>query len=162
MPIDRLTIIQKALERLGVEVWHSVRYANDTGTCLRCVSGTMVMVPDDASVPYFMQADGAEELKERVDPLFEQLMAEAVEAHAAGGARAALLSAAEDLYQEGYDAGYEAALASARGVFEAVILGKFGAMPQSLSTRIHEASFADMSRWAARIQHVRHVTALIT
>lgn len=161
MTIDRLAIMQKVLTQLGAEVWHSTRYANDTGTCLRCVTGTMVMVPDDPSRPYFLQADGAEELQAQVDPLFDVFAAEAADDINAGGPRAALLAAADALHEQGYEAGYEAALVMARDVFEKVVLGKYGALPPAVSSRIHQASFADLARWAERMAHVQHATALI-
>jgi len=146
MTIDRAKIMQTALDELGVKVWQSIRYANDSGTCLRCATGTMVMVPDDPGEPYFFQADGAEELKARVEPVFERLADEAAGALIAGGARASLLAAGDALFQEGYDAGYEAALTEARVVFEKLVLGKYGALPPALSARIHQASFTDMAR----------------
>lgn len=162
MAVNRLEIMHKVLERLGVEVWRTLRYGNDTGTCIRTVSGTMVMVPDDPNTPYFMQASGADELKALADPVFETLYAEAMETASAAGARSALLAAADALYQEGYDAGYLAATVAARQVFEAVVVGKYGAMPEALSARIRSASLEDMARWAARMPHARHATALIT
>jgi hypothetical protein len=161
MTMDRSKIMQRALEELGVEVWTSTRYANDSGTCMRCVTGTLVMVPDDPGKPHFFQADGAEELEARVNPVFERLADEAAGALRAGGPRAALLAAGDALFQEGYESGYEAALNEARVVFEKVVLGKFGALPPALSVRIQQASFADMAHWADRIAQVRHATALI-
>lgn len=158
---ERAEVMRRALAEVGVEVWHTTRYANDSGTCLRCVTGTMVMVPDDESRSCLFQADGADELRARVEPVFERLLAEAAETLLASGPRAALLAAGDALRREGYDAGYQAALDQAREVFEALMIARFGALPPAVSDRIRQASFADMHRWAQRAASVRHVTALV-
>lgn len=161
MTPDRAAIMRMALDEVGVEVGQHTRYANDTGTCLRCTTGTMVMVPDDASQPYFTQASGAEALQARLDPVFDRLWREAAETQVHRSARDALAAAGDALFHEGFDAGYQAALGEARKVFGRMIVAKFGAVPPSVSMRIQLASFDDMARWAARLSSVRHVTAVI-
>lgn len=159
MKIDRAAIIAGALETLEVGVWRTTRYANDTGTCLWCQSGALVMVPDDAQMEWFCQAKGGEALFEKLSPLVEPLLAEAAEkativaeSRAAGlaamsPAQRALLDLGEQLRREGYDE----AIAEARLMFANIMQSKFGQLPPTVRARIDQAQFYQLQRWSQRI-----------
>jgi len=159
MQFDRTPIIVDGLKALGVGVGRSTRYANDTGTCLWCANGALVMVPDDPEKPWFCQAKGADELLEQLTPLVEPRLAKAA-ADAAVAADAiasniasmtsgqrALIQLGDQLRQEGY----EEALVESREMFAAIMRGKFGSLPPPVEQRIRRADFSQLHRWSKRL-----------
>ncbi|MEZ4436709.1 MAG: hypothetical protein R3F65_30285 [bacterium] len=159
MVIDRVGILTEVLGGVDVTVWRVTRYANDTGTCLWCSTGTLVMVPDDDALDWYCQASDAEALTARIEPAVTaaitaaRLRSDAI----AEGARATLdalspaarelLRLADALRREGYEEG----LAAARRLFTTVVRGRFGHLPPPVEQRIAGAGFADLERWSERV-----------
>lgn len=159
MAIDRVGILTDALGGVDVTVWRVTRYANDTGTCLWCSTGTLVMVPDDEALDWYCQATGADELAARIEPTVTPAIAAARlrSAAIAEGARASLdaLSPATRELIRLTDAirreGYEEGLVAARRLFTTIVRGRFGHVPPPVEQRIAGAEFADLERWSERV-----------
>lgn len=159
MASDRATLILGVLEELGVDVWRSTRYANNTGTCMWCSTGALVMVPDSDKLEWFAQAEGAEELQARMAPLVEARLTEAATQPygvlatdlqvdgASSPALRALVGLGEQLRREGYDE----ALGEARTMFVGIMRSKFGPLPPIIEHRIQSADFGQLQRWSERI-----------
>lgn len=159
MKIDRAAIIAEALEALDVGIWRRTRYANDTGTCLWCSTGSLVMVPDDEELEWYCQAEGSTELSPRLaaeaGPRLEAAARAAAEIAASAAAwrselspaQQALLAASEDLRREGFDEG----LSRARIMFAELMRSKFGPLPPMVEARIATADFHQLERWAGRL-----------
>lgn len=155
-PIDRTAIIIEALEALEVMPWRHTRYANDTGTCLWCDTGSLVMVPDDMALDWFCQATGAEELDARLRPEVEARISAAADAGeqaaSVGGqslsaSEVALLEVGGRIRQEGLDEG----LRRARVIFTRIMRGRFGELPAMVEQRIAVADFDQLERWSERV-----------
>lgn len=159
MEIDRVGILTEALGGVDVTVWRVTRYANDTGTCLWCSTGTLVMVPDDEALDWYCQATGADALTARIEPVVTPAIAAARLRSAASedGARAALdaLSPATRELMHLADAirleGYEEGLVAARRLFTTIVRGRFGHVPPPVEHRIAGAGFSDLERWSERL-----------
>lgn len=159
MPIDRLAIITQALEEIEESVWRTTRYANDSGTCLWCTDGTLVMVPDDLDLEWFCQAKGGDELQARLAPLVQprldeaartaELVTDALEANyaALSPAQRTLVELGEQLRREGYQEGLE----QARRMFAGIMRSKFGQLPPMVEMRIEHAEFHQLERWGERL-----------
>lgn len=169
MHFDRAAIIVDALTELSVGVGRSTRYANDTGTCLWCANGALVMVPDDPEQPWFCQAKGADELAERLTPVVEPRLAKAtadatIAADAIASDRAsmspgqrALLQLGDQIRQEGFDE----ALAESRQMFAAIMRGRFGSLPPLVERRIQTADFYLLHRWSTRLFTLPRATLVV-
>lgn len=160
MAIDRLAIITEALAEIEIEIWRETRYANNTGSCLWCNNGSLVMVPDDLDLDWFCQAKGAEALMEQLRPIVEAKLATAQPAVAAvlqsaeGGGegaadplRLALLNAGEALYAQGRDE----SLDRMRVIFTTIMRGRFKSLDPIIEQRIANASLEQIERWAERV-----------
>lgn len=157
---ERVEVFVEALRACDESVWQQTRYANDTGTCLWCSSGALVMVPDDPELEWFCQAKGSEALTERLAPLVADALGRLVErppeaAHPALGALTpatrALLTAAEAVQREARRDAEDEALDRVRGIFSQIVASKFGLLPPHVQQRINGASFDDIERWGRRI-----------
>jgi len=156
MTIDRAAIFAEALAAIGVVPWRTTRYANDTGTCFWCDTGTLVMVPDSMELDWYCQAKGAEELTPRLTPEVEARLEAASRAGPAATAEAgremsstdaALLGLANQIRREGFDE----ALGHARLMFEGIMESKFGPLPPMIRQRIAQADFNQLQRWSKRL-----------
>jgi hypothetical protein len=159
MAIDRVGIITEALTGHDVSIWRVTRYANDTGSCLWCSTGALVMVPDDDALDWYCQATGADELSARLQPTVAAALTAARERAGAVDALArtaldalspaarSLLKIADDLRREGYDDG----LVITRRLFATIVRGRFGTLPPPVEQRIATADFAQLERWSERI-----------
>lgn len=159
MAIDRVGIITEALTGHDVTVWRVTRYANDTGSCLWCSTGALVMIPDDEALDWYCQATGADELTIRLQPTVAAAFIAAREQADAVGeatrgaldalspAARSLLRVADDLRREGYDDG----LAITRRLFATIVRGRFGHLPPPVEQRIATADFEQLERWSERI-----------
>lgn len=160
MKIDRLAIILEALAEVGTEVSRQTRYANNTGTCIWCRTGPLVMVPDDPGRPWFCQAKGSEELSEKLTPLVEERLEAAKTAPVTLGAgpgaktldaaRSALLHAGEALYAQGQDA----SLDRVRAIFTTIMRGQFKSLDPIVEQRIASASWDQIERWSERVHQM--------
>lgn len=157
---ERVEVFVEALRACDESVWQQTRYANNTGTCLWCSSGALVMVPDDSESEWFCQAKGAEALTERLTPIVTaalERLATAQPAEAAPTfdahtpATRALLAAADALRQEAQRDAEAAALDRVRGIFSQIVASKFGLVPPHVQQRIDTAGFDDLERWGRRI-----------
>lgn len=155
MQIDRVGIVLEALESIEITVWRQTRYANDTGTCLWCSTGALVMVPDDVELEWYCQATGAEELTARLEPIVQPKIVTAVEVAAARGAepldlspeQRALLEIGARMQQQGFDE----ALVRTRRIFARIMQSKFGPLPPMVEQRIELADFHQLERWSERL-----------
>lgn len=157
---ERVEVFVEALRACDESVWQQTRYANNTGTCLWCSGGALVMVPDDPDGEWFCQAKGAEALTARLTPIvnaaFERLAAAAptdtastFDAHTP--ATRALLAAVEAVRHEARIDAEAAALDRVRGIFSQIVASKFGLVPPHVQQRIDAAGFDDLERWGRRI-----------
>lgn len=146
MSVDRVALFTEILESLEVEVWRSTRYARDTGTCLWCTSGPMVMIPDDASQPWVCQSKGADALGPRLEEALAARQMAARDA-APSDARQALVEAGERLWQAGFDE----ALGKARELFATLLRSRFESVPAIVEQRIASADFDQLQTWSGRL-----------
>ncbi len=150
--MTRVDLVLAALKTLGVSSGRQTRYGNNTGTCLWCDQGSMVMVPDEVGTEVFVQGPNADELGAILQSMgpFEPAPTE--------GRHGALIAAGEALFE----AGIEEGLVEAREVFQEVMRSYFeGHVPGTVQNRIRHAGFEDLKRFAKQLKGAQNAMLVV-